>query len=386
MGQQATKSRYLMTTDTDHFHDTDDDFPAPETEESPDVEGLDQDALLGDYPIDTMLIRNENRTVFDIVRRIEKGTFIMDPEFQRDFIWKEDKQSKLIESVIMRIPLPVFYLAEDEKGRNIVVDGLQRLSTFRRFMNGGLRLNLPDQPDLHKKRFDDLSPKFQNRIEDCNLVLYIIDVKVPERARLDIFERVNSGIALTRQQMRNCLYTGPATAFLKEESQTDFFLLATGESLNSASMRDREFINRFCAFDLIPLQEYRGEMDHFLADGLRRMNSMNSDNREALRKRFRQSLVNNYAVFHQHAFRKHHDGQDNRSVINASLWDVMTTGLSRLSKEQVLGKADILRRHFFELLNDPTFNKAITYGTNGSIRVNERFGLAKSMFNEVFND
>ncbi|MYA21998.1 MAG: DUF262 domain-containing protein, partial [Gemmatimonadetes bacterium] len=98
------------------------------------IEGLGdaQDASWGDYPIDTMLIRNEPRTVHDILRRIEQEQFIMDPDFQRDFIWDEAKQSKLIESVVMRIPLPVFYLAEDEQGRMIVVDGLQRLSTFHR--------------------------------------------------------------------------------------------------------------------------------------------------------------------------------------------------------------------------------------------------------------
>src|SRR4051812_13289557 len=75
-----------------------------------DIEGLadSSDSSWGDYPIDTMLIRNETRTVHDVLRRIEKGSFVMDPDFQRDFIWPEDKQSKLVESVLMRIPLPVF--------------------------------------------------------------------------------------------------------------------------------------------------------------------------------------------------------------------------------------------------------------------------------------
>ena len=77
-----------------------------------------------------------------------------------------------------------------------------------------------------------MSSKLQNRIEDCNLIFYIIDSKVPERARLDIFERVNGGVALTRQQMRNCLFMGKATRFLKEAAQTEIFLQATGHSLD----------------------------------------------------------------------------------------------------------------------------------------------------------
>ena len=182
-----------------------------------------------------------------MVRRMGTGLFVMNPDFQRDFIWAEDKQSKLIESVLMRIPLPVFYLAEDERGRMIVVDGLQRLWTFQRFFTNDLRLKLPGRKELHRKRFRDLPAKLQNRVEDCNLALYVIDAKVPERARLDIFERVNGGVPLTRQQMRNCLHMGQATRFLKEEATTEVFLQATGDSLKTTTMRDREFVNRFCA-------------------------------------------------------------------------------------------------------------------------------------------
>ena len=191
-----------------------DEITPPQVEE---IEGLaddSEDSGLGGYPIDTLLIRKETRTVYEVVRRINAGSFVLNPDFQRDFVWTIEKQSRLIESVVMRIPLPVFYLAEDSQGRTIVVDGLQRLSTFRDFLSNKLRLKLPKQESLHKKRFEKLSAKLQNRVEDCNLELYIIDSKVPERAKLDIFERVNSGEILTRQQMRNCLYMGSATRWL----------------------------------------------------------------------------------------------------------------------------------------------------------------------------
>ncbi|MDE0157289.1 MAG: DUF262 domain-containing protein [Gammaproteobacteria bacterium] len=262
-----------------------------------DVEGLDtQGGSWGDYPIDALLIRHETRTVFDVIRRTDKGTYVMDPEFQRDFIWPEDKQSKLIESVLMRIPLPVFYLAEDRKGRMIVVDGLQRLATFRNFISDGLRLRLPDRADLNGKRFTDLEPKFQNRIEDCNLIFYIIDFKAPDRARLDIFDRVNSGVPLKPQQMRNSLFMGPATRFLKDEAKSDIFLKATGWSLNTKIMRDREFVNRFCAFQLLGLDKYRGDMDVFLAECLRHMNRMEVTGLARLSEELRRSLANNYLL------------------------------------------------------------------------------------------
>lgn len=81
----------------------------PNAIETDEIEGLDEniDSRLGDYPIDTLRIRKETRTVFDVVRRIRANGFVLNPDFQRDFVWSLDKQSKLIESVVMRIPLPV---------------------------------------------------------------------------------------------------------------------------------------------------------------------------------------------------------------------------------------------------------------------------------------
>lgn len=357
-------------------------------ENTEEIEGLgeDDDGSLGDYPIDTLLIRNENRTIHDVLRRIEQGSFVMDPDFQRDFVWNDDKQSKLIESVLMRIPLPVFYLAEDTEGKMIVVDGLQRLSTFERFVSNKLKLKLSHQRDLHRKLFKALPPKLQNRIEDCNLILYVIDAKVPERARLDIFERVNSGVPLTRQQMRNSLYMGPATRFLKEEASTKSFEDATGKSLNVLTMRDREFVNRFCAFHLLSVDEYRGDMDDFLARGLKQMNEPGVVNLKAVSEDFRRSLANAFHTFGRQAFRKHDAGKEHRGVINASLWDVMATGLAGWAEDLVVTKAHRLRSAFYELLQDEEFVRAITYSVNDVKKVQYRFKAAQKMFQEVFDD
>ena len=353
------------------------------------IEGLGstEDETLGGYPLDTMLIRDEKRTIHDVLRRIDQGQFIMDPDFQRDFIWPVDKQSKLIESVLMRIPLPVFYIAENDDGKLVVVDGLQRLSTFWNFVNEEERLRLPDNPDLNGKKFSELDNKLQNRIEDCNLTLYVIDSKAPERARLDIFERVNGGVPLTRQQMRNCLYMGPGTRFLKEEAGKKLFLDATGRSLNRARMRDREFINRFCGFQLFPPNEYRGDMDLFLSVTLREMNKLGPEHLEMLSSQLRTGLENNLSLFGRYAFRKHTRRQEGRrGFINASLWDVMCTGLAWYDADAVKAKKKVLLSAFYRLLESEEFNDAITLGTNQTNRVRARFEMADEMFLEVFGD
>ncbi len=348
------------------------------------IEGLgdDPDASWGTYPIDELLIRNESQAIEQVLGRIEQDRYVMDPDFQRDFIWDEAKQSKLIESVLMRIPLPVFYLAEDRQGRRVVVDGLQRLSTFQRFAKNELRLNLPNRLVLHRKRFKDLDPKLQNRFGDCNLTLYVIDEKAPDQTRLDIFERVNSGVPLTRQQMRNCLYMGKATRFLREESTTNLFLEATGGSLRTATMRDREFVNRFCAFQILDLDNYR-DMDDFLASCLKRMNA-EPELLPSVSDQLKTSLGNNLHLFGRHAFRKHEPEQDYRNVINASLWDVMSTGLSRYPRQIIEERSAAIRTEFYRLMEDYDFTNAITYGTNGVRQVRSRFAIAEAMFEDAF--
>jgi hypothetical protein len=355
------------------------------TEEKDTLEGLesDEDDSLGEYPIDTLLIRNESRTVFDVIRRIDKGGYVMDPDFQRDFIWDFDKQSKLIESVLMRIPLPVFYLAENRQGQMIVVDGLQRLSTFQRFIQDELKLKLPNQSLLNGKRFSGLSPKLQNRIEDCNLTLYVIDSKVPTQALLDIFDRVNSGEPLSRQQMRNCLFMGESTKLLREKSHTELFKQATGGSLKSEKMRDRELINRFLAFKFLGVSEYSGVMDDFLKRSLEAVNLMGKSELENLADSFDLAMSNNYALFGKHAFRKHTSQHQGRSVINASLWDVMSVSLSNYSKETVEANSEYIRKGFYQLIRNYQFNDAITLGTNQVTKVRIRFMYVNGMLKEI---
>jgi hypothetical protein len=337
------------------------------------------------YPLDELAIRDERRTTSDVIRRIKNARFVLDPDFQRGFVWGADKQSRLIESILLRIPLPVFYVAEDEEGRLIVVDGRQRLTTLLHFLDNKLALQLKDRPELDGRRFNSLDVRLQNRVEDCQLLFYIIDRSVPERARLDIFERVNGGEVLTRQQMRNAIYNGPATAFLRDEAQTGLFREATDGSLNTGKMQDREMINRFCSFWLLDVDTYRGDMDEWLAKGLEAINKASSDELELLSNRFRRSMQNNLVVFGRQAFRKHSLLNQRRSVLNASLFDVMSTGLARYSESMVAGKAEVLRQRFFELMDDDEFIKAITYGPNTPREVRTRFRITKAMFEEVFD-
>jgi hypothetical protein len=356
------------------------------------IEGLDEGGSgsgWGDYPLDSVFVRSETRSVSDAIRRIDANRYVLDPDFQRDFVWPEDKQSKLIESCVMRIPLPVFYLAEAADGRIIVVDGLQRLTTFQRYVKNHFALKgLTASEDsesphaLEGKRFNDLPLNLQERIFDTQLITYILDSKAPERARLDIFERVNSGVPLTRQQMRNALYSGQATRWLKHASELPEFLAATGRSLDRKTMRDREAINRFCAFTMLGWKEYRGgDMDGFLATSLTRLNAATDASREKLLNVFSSSMRLNRKLFREHAFRKSLQFDDpaiRRNILNIALWDVCSVLLGVIASKKELSPKDIiaLKKAIISLVEDTDFSVAITYSTNSRQAVHTRFEMA----------
>ncbi len=364
-----------------------DDFSEEKEEE---IEGLDRIGSIGwgEYPLDSVFVRTQQRTVVEVIKRANAGRYELEPDFQRGFVWPVGRQSRLIESCLMRIPLPVFYVAEARDGRIIVVDGLQRLTTFQRFLKGEFALAGMGDKNLGGKHFNDLPLRLQERIEDTQLTLYILDAKAPERARLDIFERVNSGMPLSRQQMRNSLHNGPATRWLRDAANSELFLDVIGrkKSLNQKLMRDREAINRFCAFRLLDVDKYKGDMDVFLANTLEKMNQLGKSELIALRKAFDHTMHGNKFLFGIHAFRKSlawDDKQTNLSVINIALFDVCSVLLAEIEKKNIKKHMERLRENIILLVDDRDFNHAITYTTNSAKQVKKRFNMAKNTIQEA---
>jgi hypothetical protein len=286
----------------------------------------------------------------------------------------------------MRIPLPVFYVAEAPDGRIIVVDGLQRLTTFARFLRNELRLTglvSPERTGSHElegKTFGNLPLNLQERVSDTQLTMYILDAKAPERARLDIFERVNSGAQLTRQQMRNALYNGAATQWLKSAAEGEPFQKATAGSLDSKAMRDREAINRFCAFSILGWESYTtGDMDSFLAQGLKRLANMSVAERVVLRTDFDAAMDVSSHLFGQHAFRKslasENPSNSARSVINISLFEVSAVIFARFASALNAAREDELKEIIETLVRNEEFARSITYSTNSTQAVKKRFSM-----------
>lgn len=359
------------------------------TPDQPDVEGIgDPDDDGTTYPLEDMMVRPETRTVSEVVRRINNQRYIMNPGFQRDFVWDDKKASKLIESCVMRIPLPVFYVAENPDGRITVVDGLQRLTVFRRFLNDEFSIKLGDNHSLNDLRFSDLPVDVQERVEDTQLTLYILDRRAPDRARLDIFERVNGGVVLTRQQMRNAIYFGPGTRWLERMADHDTFLTATDRTLKRKTMRDREVINRFAAFYMFGYAQYvKGDMDDFLAQAVIAMNRASSTTLDQMENAFISSMTRNFQLFGQHAFRKSLTANSGgrRTPINISLFDVLSTAFTTITDATLSASRSIIRSRLQALVEDERFLNAITYSTNSTRQVNTRFEMTNDALSEYFS-
>ena len=162
-----------------------------------------------------------DKSVSDIVRMIEDKDIRLDPDYQRNYVWDNKKASMLIESIILNVPIPVIYVSQEEDDSWSVIDGLQRLSSLKRFFDGKFKLSgLEILSDLNKSDITTLNPKALRMLKNGLLRVIMITHDSNEEIKYDVFMRLNTGsVHLTEQELRNCLYRGSLNKFLKEVVQ-----------------------------------------------------------------------------------------------------------------------------------------------------------------------
>lgn len=327
----------------------------------------------------------------------EGGDIILDPDFQRfPDLWNDTKQSRLIESLIIRIPLPTFYFDAGNNDELIVVDGLQRLNAIRRFM--ALEEKDPERliltgleylTEYNGYTFEMLPPNIQKRIKSQVITAYIIRAGTPDKVRTSIFTRINTGgMTLQPAEIKNSVYRGQAANLLKELAHSEEFLQATRKKIDSRRMLDCEFVNRFMAFYLLGLEQYAGNLEDFLNSAMERLQKETEDNIKICRKDFLKAM--NYAnrIFEESAFRKINvDGNYGR--INKPLYDSVSVNLAKLSEEEcekLLVNRGKLKEKYTVLLKNREFVDIITNGTAKIQNVKERYMRISKIFQEVLAD
>jgi len=357
-------------------------------------EELDLDsAYSGIYPLGNIKVDKGFFTTFELKRKYDspEKKIVLDSDFQRENVWSIKQNSELIESVLMGLPLPIFYFNQDKYGRIIVVDGRQRLTALFKYMNGDYALRGLRVLDLNGRRFDDLSPLYQTKIEDYQISAHVIMPPTPERIKYDIFDRVNrGGTMLNKQEIRNALYQGKSTRLLNEIVSTDEFAHATGGAFNrDKRMKNKYLVSRFFAGYLYlnniikdsngNSYVYGGDIDDLLGRTLDTINTMQDEDVEKIKNLTTTLLSRVYAAFGENAFRMPSEN-GKKNPINMNLFEFIMIAMLNVKLEKNSGQ---LYQNVIEEINKEEFLDNIGNHRDGAIKYEWRLQLATQIGKEI---
>ncbi|MGW4634525.1 DUF262 domain-containing protein [Nocardia sp. NPDC004415] len=332
------------------------------------------------------------RNVMDM---IDDEDLELAPDFQRNRVWRPRQKSRLIESLLLQIPLPAFYFAEDKDGILRVVDGLQRLSTIHDFVRRQV-VGLADLEYLSDscegKHFDDLAAPLRRRLLNTQIVVHVIDPSTPSDVKYNIFKRINTGgEPLNAMEIRHCMSRNRSREFLKRCASNESFQAATGGRLRDhVRMNDREAVLRFIAFRrLSTINEYEnyGSLEHLLDSTAELIDSpedVSDDTLDTWYQDFERAMANAQILFGPHAFRKWPRYSDRLSPFNRALFESWAVVLADYSADQLEpARAEIVARAREAMTSDYAYLASISASTSDPQRVKARFAKPRDILQDV---
>ena len=334
-------------------------------------------------------IREDPQTIYELViRKWDQEKLIINPGFQRNYIWKHEQQSLFIESVILNFPLPPLYINKDNKGMYIIVDGRQRITTLRRFLKNEFRLsNLRALPQLNGKNFSDLielNPEFQTKIEDKKLLVYLIQPTVPLEMVYDIFNRINTGgTQLERQEIRDCIYMGHSTKLLAKLAAKDYFKQAIDWGISPNRKKDQEAVLRYIAFKIQDYEkDYKGSMNEFLEDAMKTMNKkVSSEQLIKIETEFERVMKYTYLFFGSQNFRI--PTGSTRGRINLAVLESVSYFFSFQTDDFLKKNTEKIKANFNILIKNNKYLDSVRTATGDTQRVITRFKMAQEILSII---
>lgn len=335
------------------------------------------------YTPDQVFVENKPFSVRQLVDLIDSKDIEISPSFQRNFIWDNTRQSRLIESIFLGLPLPSIYLSQYKDGTLTIVDGLQRLNTIYQFYNNKLRLsNLEYLTSCNGKKWEELhgllSPLQIRRFLQAQVMCFVIDYRSPKELKYDLFRRLNTGgKPLNNQEIRNCLSRPALQKTLKEMAQSAEFQKATGGSVKDTRMEAQEIALRYMYFcdqytEDNPTGNYSGNIENILDEYVERLNDKSEDELSSYISDYKVSLHSAYRLFGQHAFRKVYSDYTSlrRSPVNKLLITAITVLLTKHRDEYLIAENSKLTSHLAGIIDsDKTFFDAISWSTNSKANI-----------------
>jgi hypothetical protein len=303
--------------------------------------------------------------------KFERGQIDLQPHYQRDYVWelKPELPSRLIESLLLEIPVPPIYFGKMPNGRLEVIDGQQRLTTLIKFVRNEFSLQkLLSMGSLNGKKFKDLSEQHQAQVMDATIRSIVIDAGNNLNLRYEIFERLNRGsMGLNEQELRNCVYRGPFCDLLADLEKDLIWRRIKGGETPEPRFVEREMILRFFAFSN-RLDQYKGKLKSFLNEYMR-THAPKADDIQQQSIVFRQTMQNVWTVFGEHSARLYTAVTDNASVVDGkwdpkfsiSALDIQASALKGQVAAKVQMAAEQIREmYLFYLLTEPRVRDAIS--------------------------
>ena len=335
-------------------------------------------------------IKTKPMSLDNIIKRLREEEIDLAPDFQRQGnLWPTEKQSQLIESILIKLPLPAFYFDGSDDNKWLVVDGLQRLSAIKNFVvDKTMALSgLEFLKKLEGFKFEDLPRAYQRQIEEAEIMAYIINPGPPEDVKFNIFKRINTGgLVLAAQEIRHALNQGVPAKFVAELANLHEFKQATGWVIATDRMLDREFVTRFIAFYINSPADYKPDLDTFMSKSMGQLKYKTEEELASIKTNFIEAMKLASAIFSRLAFRKVYDITARRKPINKALFEVWSVELAKLTnkeKELALNRKQEILDGFVNLMNqDEFFSSAITSSTSDKTRIKYRFSKIEELLNQ----
>jgi len=341
-------------------------------------------------------------SIREFASMLQDGDLDLQPEYQRKYVATPKIASKLIESVIMDVPIPVIYLAEEQDGTYSVIDGQQRLTSFLSFINGkypsgdtfkltGLKV----YKELNRKTFADLEKEHQNKIRKTTLHTIVIKKESNEDVKFEIFERLNTGsIKLNEDEIRNTVYRGEYIKLLAELEESETFHNVVQKDNYKKRMIYRGMILRFFAISEKSYLNYQPSMKQFCNKELRDNRFLTNEKAKEYRNRFNDCIDLVKVVFGETAFRRYipsdkerEQGNWTTTRINMALYDIQMCGFVNYSKNEVLRNADFIREAMIELMiNNREFIDSILIQTSNKEVLKKRFKIWFEKLDEIIGN